>query len=161
MYIRGHMGGGSGSGSGSGSGGTVEWMDSGNGALPKIEAWMGNWNGTVYSFTSNWRELKMEEVVSNELRGRMVCYFTDNEVAYNICKKDSSNILSLHMLVQQLKTLELALECHLEVIHVPGTTMITQGADGLIEGYGIMVSTLTPSPCSEGFPSCFAIFIFD
>jgi hypothetical protein len=38
--------------SGSGSGGTFEWVDSGKGALPKIEAWMGAWNGTVHSFTS-------------------------------------------------------------------------------------------------------------
>jgi hypothetical protein len=36
-----------GDGSGSGSGGTVEWVDSGNGALPKMEAWMGACNGTV------------------------------------------------------------------------------------------------------------------
>jgi hypothetical protein len=50
-----------------------------------MEAWMGAWNGTVHSFTSNWRELrsvveilKREEVVLNKLRGRMVFYFTDN-----------------------------------------------------------------------------------
>jgi hypothetical protein len=62
----------------------------------------------------------------------MVFYFTDNEVTYNICKKGSSKTLSLHILVQQLKALELTLGCHLEVIHVPGTTMITQGTYGLI-----------------------------
>jgi hypothetical protein len=87
---------GDGSGSGSGSGGTFEWVDSGKGALPSMEACMGAWNGTVHSFTSNWREprtvvetLKREEVVFNKLRGRMVFYFTDNEVTYNICKKGS------------------------------------------------------------------------
>jgi hypothetical protein len=44
-----------------------------------MEAWMGAWNGTVHSLTSNWRELrtvvdtlKREEVVFNKLRGRMV-----------------------------------------------------------------------------------------
>jgi hypothetical protein len=42
-------------GDGSGSGGNFEWADSGNGALPKMEAWMGAWNGTDHSFTSNWR----------------------------------------------------------------------------------------------------------
>jgi hypothetical protein len=72
-----------GGGSGSGSGGTSEWVDSGNGALSKMEAGMGDWNGYVHSFTSNWIELrtivetlKIEEVVFNKLRGRMVFYFT-------------------------------------------------------------------------------------
>jgi hypothetical protein len=73
-------------------------------------------------------------VVFNKLRERMVFYFTNNEVTYNISKKGSSKTLSLHILVQQLKALELALGCRLEVIHVPGTTMIAQGTDGLSRG---------------------------
>jgi hypothetical protein len=116
-------------------------MDSGNGALSMIEAWMGGCYGTVHSFTSNWRELrtvvetlKREEVVFNKPRWRMVSYFTENEVTYKCCKKGSSNTLSMHLLVQQLKALELALGYRLEFIHVPGTTMITQGADGLSRG---------------------------
>jgi hypothetical protein len=63
----------------SGSGGTFEWVDSAKGVLPKMEAWMGAWNGSINSFTSNWRELrtvvetlKREEMVFNKLRGRMV-----------------------------------------------------------------------------------------
>jgi hypothetical protein len=130
-----------GDGSGSGSGGTFEWVDSEKGVLPRTEAWMGAWNGDIHSFTSNWRELrtveeilKREEVLFNKLRGRMIFYFTDNEVTYNIFKKGSSKTLSLHILVQQLKALKLALGCRLEVIHVPGTTMTTQGTDGLIRG---------------------------
>jgi hypothetical protein len=63
----------------------------------------------------------------------MVIYFTDNEVTYIIYKKGSSKTLSLHLSVQQLKALELALG-RLEVTHVPGTTMITQGTDGLSRG---------------------------
>jgi hypothetical protein len=128
-------------GDGSGSGGTFEWVDSGNGALPKMEAWMGVRNGTVHSFTSNWRELgtvmenlKREEAVSNKLIGRTFFYFMDNEVTYKFCKKGSSKTLSLHLLVQKLKALGLSLGCHLEVIHVPGTTMITQGTYGLSRG---------------------------
>jgi hypothetical protein len=78
--------------------------------------------------------LKREEVVFNKLRGRMVFYFTDNEVTYNICKKGSSKTLSLYLLVQKLKALELALGCPLGVFHVTGTTMITQGIDGLSRG---------------------------
>jgi hypothetical protein len=114
---------------------------SGKGFLPKMEAWMGAWNDAIHGFTSNWRELrtvvdtlKREEVIFNKLRGRMVFYFTDNEVTYNICKKGSCKTLSLHLLVQQLIALELALGCRLEVIHVPETTMITQGTDGLSRG---------------------------
>jgi hypothetical protein len=64
----------------------------------------------------------------------MVFYFTDNEFTYNICNNGSFKTLSLHILVQQLKALELALGCRLEVIHVPGTIMITQGNDGLSRG---------------------------
>jgi hypothetical protein len=130
-----------GDGSGSESGGTFEWLESGKGVLPNMEAWMGSWNGAIKSFTSNWRELRTvvetltrEEVVFNKLRGRMVFYFTDNEVTYSIFKKGSSKTLSLHLIVQELKALELALGYRLEVIHVPGTTMITQGTDGLSRG---------------------------
>jgi H+/Cl- antiporter ClcA len=82
------------------SGGTFEWVDSGKGVLPKMEALMGFWNGAIHSFTSNWRGLRTvvktiqrEEVVFNKLRGRMVCYFTYNEFTYNICKKGSSKTL--------------------------------------------------------------------
>jgi hypothetical protein len=39
-----------------------------------MEDWMGSWNGTVHSFTSNWRELrtvvetlKREEVIFNKV----------------------------------------------------------------------------------------------
>jgi hypothetical protein len=56
-----------GGGSGIVSGGTFEWVDSGTGALPEIEAWMGAWNGNVNSFTSNWRELrKVVDTITRE-----------------------------------------------------------------------------------------------
>jgi hypothetical protein len=116
-------------------------VDSGKGVLPKMGACMWAWNGSIHSLTSNLRELitvvetlKREEVGFNKLRGRIVFYFTDNEVTYNIYKKGSSKHRSLHLLVQQLKDLELALGCRLEVIHVPGTTMITQWINGLSRG---------------------------
>jgi hypothetical protein len=102
---------------------------------------MGAWNGTVHSFNSNWRELrtvvetlKREEVVFNKLRGKIVFYFTDNQVTCNICKKSYSKNLSLHLLVQKLKAFELDLGYRLEVIHVPCSTMITQGTNGLSKG---------------------------
>jgi hypothetical protein len=40
----------------------------------------------------------------------------------------------LHKLVLRIKKLQLDLQCHLEVVHVPGTTMIAEGADGLSRG---------------------------
>jgi hypothetical protein len=58
---------------------------------------------------------------------------------YHFFNKGSSKTLYLHMLAQQLKALEVTLGCRLEVIHVPGTTMITKGIYGLIRGYGKMV----------------------
>jgi hypothetical protein len=70
-------------------------------------------------------------IMANKLRGKMVFYFTDNEVTCNICKKGSSKTLSLNLLVYQLKVLELALVCRLEVIHVPANTMITYRTEGL------------------------------
>jgi hypothetical protein len=128
-------------GSRSGSGGTFEWVDSGTVALPETEAWIGPCNGTVRSFTSNGRELrtvvktlKREEVVFNKLRGRMVFYLTDNELPYNISKKGTSKTISLHLLVQQLKVMEIALGYRLDAIHAPGTTMITQDTAGLSRG---------------------------
>jgi hypothetical protein len=87
-------------------------------------------SGSIYGVDT----LKREVVVFDKLRGRMMFYFTDNEVTYNICKKGSSKNVSLHLLIQQLKALELDFGCLLEVIHVPGTTIITQGTDGLSRG---------------------------
>jgi hypothetical protein len=90
-----------GDGSGSGSGGTFEWVESGNRALPKMEACTGSWNGTVHSFNSNWRDLR---TVVETLK-RLVSSFLESEVTYNICKKGSSKTLSLHLVVQQLRDL--------------------------------------------------------
>jgi hypothetical protein len=40
----------------------------------------------------------------------------------------------LHRLIVEIKVLEQELGCILEVVHVPGTLMITQGTDGLSRG---------------------------
>jgi hypothetical protein len=106
------------------------------------QRWKPGWGLGVVPFTvspptgenSEVETLKREEMIFNKLRGRMIFYFTDKEVTYNICKKVYSKILSIHLLVQRLKALELALGCRLEVIHVPGTTVITQGTDVLSRG---------------------------
>lgn len=38
------------------------------------------------------------------------------------------------MLIEEIRLLELELQCHLQVIHVPGVVMIQQGTDGLSRG---------------------------
>jgi hypothetical protein len=39
-----------------------------------------------------------------------------------------------HTLIQAIYLLELELDCHLQVVHVPGVVMIDQGTDGLSRG---------------------------
>jgi hypothetical protein len=98
-----------GDGSVSGSGGTFEWVDSGKGFIPNMEVWMGASNGAQFHLQLERAPNSSRDtqtVIFNNLRGRMVFYFTDNEVTYNIFKKGSSKTISLHLLVQQLKSLE-------------------------------------------------------
>jgi hypothetical protein len=71
-----------GDGSGSGSGGTFEWVDSGKGVLPRMEACMGAWNGTIHSFTSSWRELRT--VVETALYRVFNLYLITNYIEFDI-----------------------------------------------------------------------------
>ena len=66
--------------------------------------------------------------------GRPLLYFTDNMVSYDIFRKGTSKSLRLWQLLLDIKVLELSLECIVQVIHVPGTIMISQGTDGLSRG---------------------------
>jgi hypothetical protein len=61
-------------------------------------------------------------------------YFTDNIVTYYAMAKGASRIPSLHAIVAACKELETDLGCHLEPVHVPGTTIILQTTDGLSRG---------------------------
>ena len=45
----------------------------------------------------------------------------------------------------RIKLLELELRCHIQVIHVPGTTMIVQGTDGLSRGVNMQNLASHPS----------------
>jgi hypothetical protein len=67
-------------------------------------------------------------------------YFTDNLVTYYIVRSGSSSSSELHKLIQEIKRLELLLECRVEVVHVPGTMMIDQGTGGLSRGLPMAVS---------------------
>jgi hypothetical protein len=123
-----------GDGSGTGTGGTSESLSQ----RGHLETWMGSWAPHVQHFDSNWRELRtllwtVERKVQQgqELQGATLFYFTDNMVTYYIVHNGSSRSPELHKIIRRIKALELQLRCRIEVIHVPGVVMITQGADGL------------------------------
>jgi hypothetical protein len=61
----------------------------------------------------------------------------------------SSSSTELHKLVRAAKLLELELGCQIEVVHVPGRLMITQGTDGLSRGMWIAPERLFRSSLDE------------
>jgi hypothetical protein len=125
-----------GDGSGTGTGGTF--------AIPggPLRMWKGRWNPIVYKFSSNWKELstlklslcRIKEEDADSVRGTTVFYFTDNSTSYWIAASGSSGSPALHKLIEEIRLLELELGCTLQVIHVPGIIMISQGTDGLSRG---------------------------
>jgi hypothetical protein len=125
-----------GDGSGTGTGGTID--------LPNhpFATWMGQWSPTVFKFSSNWKELKtllltLQQVSTTDresVRGATLFYFTDNSTTYWITKGGSSPSPGLHSLLEDILLLAVDLECHLQVVHVPGVVMINQGTDGLSRG---------------------------
>ena len=131
-----------GDGSGTGTGGTGQVLGSGSGPLEPMEMWMGRWEHCVHSFSSNWRELKTlvltleRELARKDSRakGSTLFYFTDNLVTYYVTNGGSSRSPGLQQLIYEVKRLEIELGCLLEVVHVPGTTLIAQGADDLSRG---------------------------
>jgi hypothetical protein len=111
----------------------------------ELEMWMGAWSPHVFHHSSNWKELRtllktLERASDNihirpQIAGTTFFYFTDNMVSYcHIVQSGASKSPGLHKLVLKIKKLQLDLQCHLEVVHVPGTTMIAEGTDGLSRG---------------------------
>ena len=130
-----------GDGSGNGCGGTFNWVDCDKDSKPVLETWMGVWQPTVHSFSSNWKESRtlkasLERLVLNgsNLGGTRLWYLTDNQVLYDTFRKAHSSSPSLMQLIRDIKLLELTLQCSLRVYHVPGKVMIDQGTDGLSRG---------------------------
>ena len=132
-----------GDGSGTGAGGTF------NHVSPHIiftvinlDVWKGVWSPQVTTFSSNWKEMRtLCQSLANEkmkggtrVRNRRLLYFTDNMVTYDVFRRGSSKSTPLWKLFLQIKLLEIELNCLVQVIHVPGTTMILQGTDGLSRG---------------------------
>jgi hypothetical protein len=126
-----------GDGSGTGTGGTVQYTEE-----EPLEMWMGIWSARVYHFSSNWKELRTllatleraAELRRTDIRGVTFFYFTDNTTTYYAVSSGASTSPGLHAMVRKIKMLEIEVECTLEVVHVPGTTLITQSTDGLSRG---------------------------
>lgn len=125
-----------GDGSGTGTGGTIEVPGS------HMSMWMGQWAPLTRKQTSNWKEMKtlmltLQEVAKEHaeaVQGSTLFYFTDNSPTYYICSSGSSRSPGLHVMVEQIRELELALDCRLQVVHIPGDAIIEQGTDGLSRG---------------------------
>jgi hypothetical protein len=107
--------------------------------LPWKCGWIHGWSPVVHHFSSNWKELKTlvltlrREVnrATPHCSNATMFHFTDNEVTYHVVTSGSSTSPGLHSLIHEIKMLELQLNCQLVCIHVPSTTIILQGADGL------------------------------
>ena len=113
---------------------------------------MGVWSPEVHSFSSNWKELKtilvsLQTSAQDHLSSvqqKLILYFTDNMVSYDIIRKRRSRIPKLHQLVCEISALEVSLDCILVCIHVPGSTMILQGTDGLSRGVTLSRFNMPP-----------------
>ena len=100
----------------------------------------GLWEQEMNVSSSNLRELAnlvhtleiME--AEGELEGVEVFVFTDNSTAERAYFKGTSKSERLHELILSLKLLESNGKCKIHFVHVAGTRMIAQGADGLSRG---------------------------
>ena len=126
-----------GDGSGTGTGVTI--------SVPEDQplVWSVVWDVVVYKFTSNFKELhtlllSLQNLRLygdlNTIRHSTVFYFTDNTVTYYIAASGSSSTPALYELISSIRILEIELDIHLMVIHIPGVVMIDQGTDGLSRG---------------------------
>ena len=125
-----------GAGSGTGTGGTLGLTNK------LLQMWMGQRNPVVFSFSSNWRELKplhlmllqLYSALQADLAGTTIFYFMDSSATYWIFHAGSSKSPRLHQLIRDIKMIELDLDIQLQTVHVPGLVMIQQGTDGLSRG---------------------------
>jgi hypothetical protein len=124
--------------SGTGTGGTIQYYRS----MP-LERWKAVWDAPVMwmSRSSNWKEvstlrltLQRAKAQQAHVDGCTFFYFTDNIFTYYRVMKGASQSPGLQEVVKEIKLLEAELRCHLEVIHIPGTAIITQSTEGLSRG---------------------------
>lgn len=106
----------------------------------KIHYRHGNWTVEIEDESSNFRELAnlifaIEEAYEAGLLSETELFlFTDNTTAESAYFRGSSSSRSLFDLVLKLRKLQMHGDFLLHVIHVAGTRMISQGADGLSRG---------------------------
>jgi hypothetical protein len=110
----------------------------------------GQWCDEVSEESSNYRELlnlvvRLEELVEDgTLKGAEVFLFTDNSTAEAVYYKGNSSSKTLFELMLRLRELEMKGDLKLHVIHVAGTRMQEEGADGASRGdqsSGVMSGT--------------------
>ena len=97
----------------------------------------GIWGKDAGDQSSNYRELcnlvetVEEEALDGYLTGGEFWLFTDNTTAEGCFFRGGSSSKLLHELVLRLRKVKLEYDLTLHVVHVAGTQMIVQGADGL------------------------------
>ena len=100
----------------------------------------GQWCDKVSEKSSNYRELlnlveRLEEMVSNgTLTDCEVFLFTDNSTAESVYYKGNSSSQPLFELALRLRELEMKGNLILHMVHVAGTRMQFEGADGSSRG---------------------------
>jgi len=100
----------------------------------------GQWSEQIENESSNYRELRNliealeEAAIGGDLQGCEIFMFTDNDVAEKAFFNGTSSSRSLFELVLRLRMLELHGGWKLHVVHVAGTRMIEEGADGMSRG---------------------------
>jgi hypothetical protein len=100
----------------------------------------GQWCDSVSEESSNYRELlnlviRLEELVKDgTLKGAEVFIFTDNSTAESVFYKGNSSSRMLFELMLRLRKLEMKGDLKLHMIHVSGTRMQEEGADGASRG---------------------------
>jgi hypothetical protein len=106
----------------------------------RIQFCIGLWSAAEEKESSNYKELKnLVDTMSKEARaGRMrdckLFMFTDNSTVESCFYRGNSKSRLLHMLVLDLRTLEMTYGMTVHVIHVSGKQMIAQGTDGCSRG---------------------------
>jgi hypothetical protein len=100
----------------------------------------GQWCDEISERSSNYRELfnlvcRLEELVEEgSLGGSEVFLFTDNSTAESVYYKGNSSSKTLFELMLRLRNLEMKGDLVLHVVHVAGTRMQGEGADGASRG---------------------------
>ena len=74
----------------------------------------------------------LEDIVEEQNLGGVEIYvFTDNSTAEAAFYKGSSSVKTLFNLILRLKNLEVKAGVKIVMVHIAGTRMIEEGADGL------------------------------